>query len=143
MNLHNRQFIIGPKKYLPKDKWKTQKLIDSLYLYHCENLPVYFIKDLDSKQWCIIGDAIQTESDRPNPINEISINHTNKIELLSSSWGGRWILIGNNKVNMDATGNLGCFYQIISAGPNKGLWISSSPALLNIIESNNVIDSTI
>ncbi len=48
----------------------------------------------------------------------------------TESWAGRWILIADGRVQLDAAGTLGCYYRRVGSE----LWLSSSPELLRELE---------
>jgi hypothetical protein len=131
MQIHRRQFIAGPKRVRVNNDWISLELAPALYLSHCNTLPVFKAIDLDNVQWYILGLAVQTDPDRPDPVSEISASRTQQIKELYPSWAGRWVLVGNNEIHMDASGMLGCFYRVKNnhAG-SREVWVSSSAALL-------------
>ena len=132
MQIHRRQFIIGPKPIFVNERWTSLELAPSLYLSHCGTLPIFNARDLDNESWFILGLAVQTDPGRSDPVTEISSAHTIQIKELYPSWAGRWVLVGNNQLHMDASGMLGCFYRIAYENTKRaqGVWVSSSAALL-------------
>jgi len=129
MSIHNRQFVIGNQQKKIKADWEIVKIEENLYVSHCPNMVVRKIKDVNDVEWYLLGIAIQTNSDKENPLTEIVNSNTNKIRELYKSWSGRWILIGNSAIHMDCGGLIGCYYTKI----NEERWISSSLAILQEI----------
>jgi len=81
--------------------------------------------------WHLIALAIQTHPDQSDPVDDISRALTQDMEDLYESWAGRWILIGNGELHLDAAGTLGCYYlEAIATKEDCPVWISSSIALL-------------
>ncbi|MGI6712532.1 MAG: hypothetical protein ACOX4L_07400 [Bacillota bacterium] len=136
MLLHRRQFIIGPVPVLPNHNWAYLELSSSVYLSHCLKLPVISVKDVDGVLWYLLGIAVQTDSVRPDPPEEISISRTEEISMLNANWAGRWILIGNDQIYTDVTGMLTCYYRTVVTEHDPGLtWVSSSAVLLTDLPS--------
>ena len=69
--LHRRQFVIGPEPIKYRENWKSVKLDQSCYLSHCPTLPVKTVTDVNGNPWRLIGIAVQTDPDRPDPTDEI------------------------------------------------------------------------
>ena len=118
--IHRRQFIITKKNIV---------IDDFLNVDWSDGYRVYYSRDLciscgDSN--ILIGDAFQVVKDQDKP--EEIISERKKITVKDySTWGGRWILLTDNEVHLDAAGTLGVFY-----GQTKdGFVISSSLALIN------------
>jgi hypothetical protein len=88
--------------------------------------------DLDDASWHLLGLAAQTDPERPDPIEEIGVSRTHQVSDLYQRWAGRWVLIGNDELHMDASGLLGCLYGVADPASmtQREIWISSSPALL-------------
>ncbi|MDY7023585.1 MAG: hypothetical protein SWJ54_19920, partial [Cyanobacteriota bacterium] len=127
MYLHRRQFVIGPEQFILNDKWKTYQVSDSLWLSYCSDLQVIKVADANEKDWYILGLPVETLPSKATPKDEISRTQSDRVVDLYSSWTGRWILVGDGKLHLDASGLLGCFYGQDSEGK---VWASSSPALL-------------
>ncbi|WP_421655575.1 hypothetical protein [Leptothermofonsia sp. ETS-13] len=123
---HRRQFILGSQPVKVYPDWHTWQLEDSIWLSHCPDLRVGWVTDAEGNRWVLLGLAIESLSDRQMPLNEIARTPTAQVLDLYSSWAGRWVLVGQGQVHMDASGLLGCFYGFLG----DQLWVSSSPALL-------------
>lgn len=127
MYLHRRQFVIGPQQFIFNKTWKGCQLNDSTWVSYCPDLRVTQAKDASERNWHILGLAIETLTEKLSPENEITRTQTDHVPNLYSSWAGRWILVGNKQLHLDASGLLGCFYGKDSKGQ---VWASSSAALL-------------
>lgn len=137
--LHRRQFVIGSKPVKYRADWKTVELDTGCFLSHCPNLPVKSVTDADDVLWHLIGIAVQTEPHRPDPLDEIACTHTAEIPSCYHYWSGRWVLIGNGEVHLDATGLLGCYYLTNTSSAKRHTpWASSSPALLAEVAGDRV-----
>ncbi|HWR26761.1 MAG TPA: hypothetical protein VN316_02680 [candidate division Zixibacteria bacterium] len=132
MNIHRRQFILGPDPINTIPGWVQAVIPDIGYLCHCPELPTTSVQDADGYNWILLGSPIQTDANRPDPEIEISSATSHTIQDLYQGWAGRWLLIGRGKLHMDSSGLLGCFYSARQNAAGKSeLWVSSSAALLS------------
>jgi hypothetical protein len=99
------------------------------YLSHCPELRVENACDKNGSQWTLIGRAVQTSAGLPEPKLQIQQTETRDVPTLYRSWAGRWLLIGDNKLHLDAAGLLGCFYHVTASHP-PAVSVSSSAGLL-------------
>lgn len=137
--LHRRQFVIGSKPVKYRADWRTVELDSECFLSHCPNLPVKSSRDTDGMVWHLIGIAVQTEPHRLDPLDEIACTPTAEIPSCYRYWSGRWVLIGNGEVHLDATGLLGCYYLTNTSSAKRHTpWASSSPALLAEVAGDRV-----
>ena len=127
MHIHRKQFVIGPKQFILNENWKAYQLNNSIWLSCCTDLQVTTAKDNSGQDWYLLGLAIETLKEKTSPEEEIRQTNSNCVPDLYSTWVGRWVLVGNGKLNLDASGLLGCFYGKDSEGQ---VWASSSVALL-------------
>ncbi len=138
---HRRQYVIGTKPFLPYKNWYSRQLDSSTWLSYCPELRAGFTRDADGICWGLLGLAVETLEDKLEPLAEIARTPSTKVPELYPSWAGRWVLLGQGQVHMDASGLLGCFYGMT---PDNQMWVSSSPALLASIlssESSPAVDS--
>lgn len=134
MKIHNKQFIIC-KDSIKIEGWKHINL-GSYILSYDENLMLIETYNKFNEKWILVGNAIQTNPKKLQPNEEIfNINRSN-FQDICSSWTGRWILINENTIILDASGSLGCFYTINT----EQLYISSSPALIKEVLDKNGIE---
>jgi hypothetical protein len=132
LRLHRRQFILGPEPALAAAGWVSDEISPSLYLSHCSDLPLGAVTDKRGVPWRLLGIAVQSDPDAPDPLQQLADNEGDRGELLDvyGSWAGRWLLISDSELHLDACGLLGCFYRTIHRGATAELWASSSPALI-------------
>ncbi|MGF1520813.1 MAG: hypothetical protein ACFBSF_00655 [Leptolyngbyaceae cyanobacterium] len=127
MRLHRRQFVVGPAPFRAYEDWHCQPMGPSVWLSYCPALRVFRSQDTDGNEWTVLGLAIATLEADPQPSAQIARVSSSQVPDLYPSWAGRWVLVGNGQIHMDASGLLGCFYGRDTDGQ---LWASSSPALL-------------
>ncbi|PZD74129.1 hypothetical protein C1752_01449 [Acaryochloris thomasi RCC1774] len=136
-HLHRRQFILGPTPVNPNGHWHSVSVSASIDLSHCPELRVGNAQDLDGTRWFLLGLAVETQPHRSAPLVDIAKTTTDKVPELSANWAGRWILLDEKMLYLDASGLLGCFYGQTSEGKT---WASSSAALLAEVLSAEVTD---
>ena len=133
MNLHRhhrRQFILGPEPSLAAPGWVAEEIRPALYLSHCPELPLASVTDKRGIPWRLLGTAVQSDPDAPTPLQQLADNENTELLDAYGSWAGRWLLISDSELHLDACGLLGCFYRTIHNGSEAELWASSSPALI-------------
>ena len=123
---HRRQFVIGSKQFFPDQNWCSHQLESSIWISYCPDLRVAETQDANGVKWRLLGLAIESQADKLDPLEEITRTNTSKVPEIYPSWAGRWVLIGDGQIHMDASGLLGCYYGIL----DRQMWVSSSPALL-------------
>jgi hypothetical protein len=121
--LHRRQFLIGPRPILVHDDWRVARLGRGLVLSHDPALPVH-----REGARALIGVAVRTDPERPEPAVELTVGSCGEETL--SAWTGRWLLVDDGRVRLDATGTLACFHRQVDGAT----WASSSPELLRTLE---------
>ena len=123
---HRRQFVMGPSRASSSRDGATPR-VDGIVLSHCPTLPVTLVDDASGRPWALLGHAVESRSDRPEPVPQIAAGSTGASPLLYDGWAGRWALVGEGELHLDATGLLGCYL-----GKNHetgAVWASSSPTL--------------
>jgi hypothetical protein len=128
--LHRRQFVLGPEPLHVAADWLSDEIGPSLYLSHDPDLPVASVTDRRGVPWRLLGTAVQSDPDAPAPLEQLADNETGDPLDVYGSWAGRWLLLSNSELHLDACGLLGCFYRTIHRGSAAELWASSSPALM-------------
>lgn len=110
--IHNRQFILAKQIHSIDDTWVFVQLKNGYYINYQQNLHVECNSD---RTIAIIGDAWQVDPDRESPyiiINKWDSKTTlDAIYAEEDTWSGRYLIITEQNVLTDATGNLGCFYS--------------------------------
>jgi hypothetical protein len=127
MRLHARQFFIGPSPLSVDETWQSVEIEGGLHLSYQRALPVTRVHDRDGAEWHILGIALQSDPERPDPDVEIAASRSSEVDTLTSTWSGRWILLGQGLLRPDAC-LFGCYYARDPHG--EALLVSSSPALL-------------
>ena len=125
---HRRQFILGRHEIRAKPEWVSVRLAKDLVLSRCPRLRVVTVADRDGRQWTVLGIAVQTDESRLSPQAAIAECATGAVLEETDSWAGRWVLIGEDEINLDACGLLGCYYRFVAG--ERAPWVSSSLSLL-------------
>ena len=136
---HRRQFVIGSSPYLAQENWECDRLPGNRWLAYDQDLKICRATDLDGVEWTLLGMAIETTA-QIEPQEAIAKSSTAEVGDRYSGWAGRWLLIGEGQIHLDANGLLGCFYGEKSAGD---VWLSSSPILLAQILDTDLQDERI
>ncbi|MEM8718930.1 MAG: hypothetical protein AAGE84_06420 [Cyanobacteria bacterium P01_G01_bin.39] len=132
--LHNRQFVIGSQPFYADDDWCCRQLDSSSWISYSPNLRVNWATDKNGCVWYLLGLAVDTLTNT-DLIAQIRLLSSEQVVQSYFNWTGRWILVGQGQIHLDANGLLGCFYGSNSQGET---WISSSCALLiEILQSSN------
>lgn len=141
MQMHQRQFVVGPRPVKVNPDWVIHQIPSIGYLCHSPELRIATATDSTGTVWYLLGLAVQADQARLDPVYEIAHASDQSIEHISHSWAGRWVLIGAQKVYMDSAGLLGCFYGFKERDDTgKELWVSSSAALLaSVIEADTTL----
>jgi hypothetical protein len=126
-HLHHRQVVIGPEPFNARPGWRSVQLDATTFVSHCPSLRNGLARDADGAKWMLLGLAVQTIAEAPDPIQGIARAHSSAVPELYPAWSGRWLLVGAGRIHLDASGLLGCFYGMDAAGRP---WASTSPALL-------------
>ncbi|MEL6814898.1 MAG: hypothetical protein AAFN12_15815 [Cyanobacteria bacterium J06560_2] len=124
---HRRQFVIGPHSFQADESWICLPLEGGRWLSHCPTLRIATATDANGCCWYLLGLAVDTLEERGAPTTTLAQSNSAEIPERYVSWAGRWLLIGQSQVHLDASGLLGCFYGTDEAGQH---WASSSPALM-------------
>jgi hypothetical protein len=131
MRQHQLQFIISaaPLKVYPD--WQSESVQGAGILSYCPKLPVQKVVSPNGSEYILIGFAVQTDTSRPSPVEELA-NSPAVDANLTYSWAGRWIVIANGTLQTDTAGMLGCLYT--GAGESEPR-VSSSAALLRTVDA--------
>jgi len=107
--MHTLQFLINNSNRSPLEHWLTRKVANR-WIHSCSKLPVKQDRTRDGLPVTLVGLAIQQESHKAPP--EVLLSRCSGAELCREyrSWTGRWILIIDDELHMDASGNLNVFY---------------------------------
>jgi hypothetical protein len=120
------QFYIGPEAKTVNECWKSLPLQNGLHLSYDTDLTVQSVYAAGA-QYVLLGTAVQSLAGQPPPIQQLqSLQNAFDLPQLYASWAGRWVLIANDEVHLDAGGLLGCYYK---SGCN-GTEVSTVPGLI-------------
>jgi hypothetical protein len=128
--LHRRQFVLGPEPMLAAAGWLSTEISPSLFLSRCPDLPLAAVTDKRGVPWRLLGMAVQSDPDAPPPLEQLAVNEKSELLDVYGSWAGRWALISDSELHLDACGLIGCYYRTIHHGQTTELWASSSPSLI-------------
>ncbi len=103
------------------DDWVQRELGPGVVLTSCPSLPVE-----QARGRTLLGIAVETDPDRPDPREALAADEAPATE----TWAGRWILIADGRLKLDAAGTLGLLHRRIGGE----FWLSSSPAVLRELE---------
>ena len=107
-----RQFYIGLKPKLADDAWKCIALKNGLYLSYSSDLPLQHIINPAGHELLLLGDAVESLEGLPSVSQTLErITDTTTLQHAYTSWAGRWVLIANSELHLDASGLLGCYYS--------------------------------
>jgi hypothetical protein len=121
MQVHRKQYVLGPVPYSAGPDWESQEIGTGLHLSFSPDLAVKKLIDMDGTAWWLLGLAVPViDEDIETAIQKTRTqNVPSKLHYLA----GEWQLVGPG-LHMDACGLLGCYYSIAAK------WASSSPAIL-------------
>jgi hypothetical protein len=125
--VHRRQFVLGPEPFAAHEDWISRRLGHDLWLSCCPELRVELATDAMGGPWALLGHAVETREDLADPAARIAATATAAVPGLLDGWMGRWVLLGADQVQMDASARLGILF---GAAADGRCWVSSSPALL-------------
>lgn len=111
--INDRQFILAKHESSLFEDWNRYQLSSGYYLYCHKDLSVIKI----GENIVLLGFAWQVDPTRQSPEQELAtlarkseITHQDIYEI-EKTWCGRYILIVNDWLYLDATGMLGLFYS--------------------------------
>lgn len=124
---HRRQFVLGPEPVAPNADWIAEPFGDGLVLSRCPELRAARGRDAEGEAWVLLGLAVATADDAPDPVEALRRVRTRDVPELTWDWCGRWLLLGRELALTDASALLGLLWRRDRRGR---LWLSSSPALV-------------
>lgn len=124
--LHRSQFYIGKYAKIVDENWVSHTLSNGLILSYSKALSIKFI-DSNNNNFVLIGYAVQSVETEPSPEEGLKqLLNLSKLQDLYRPWSGRWVLLANNELHLDASAMLGCFYK----QGVEGIEISTSAGLI-------------
>lgn len=103
-----RQFILSARKIPQHDDHLAVRVAD-LILYHCRTLPVSITVDQKRRPYWILGLAFQSDPNELSPQTQLANFAGEDAGKMLRTWMGRWILVSETAMYMDAGGSLGVF----------------------------------
>lgn len=110
---YRRQFYIGPQPKLMDDSWQSCTLQNGLALSYSNYLPVQFVTGRNQWFFVLMGDAVESLPGKPDVVTSLQeLSDIKSLPQVYASWAGRWVLIANHELHLDASGLLGCYFRI-------------------------------
>lgn len=144
--VNNRQFYISTDKTSFFSGWASKQLSCGVTIHYQPDLHTLFIGD----SIALLGHAWQTDPSRNAPSQELihlvqqaTITHKDVYEI-EHTWCGRYVLIVNDWLYLDATGSLNVYYssQYISSSLNVLCHLQQLPVVYPpILQKGKVPDS--
>jgi hypothetical protein len=131
--VHRRQFVLGPEPLCMDENWRSVQVAQSRYLSVCRTLPLAATRREDGGHVYLLGNALQTDTTKPRPLEQLNQSHGAAVSDLYPDWCGRWVLLDESSVHPDAGALLGCYYRTLEGPDGPETWISSSPAILRAL----------
>ena len=127
VNITQKQYVISAVKR-DISNMKEVHLPNDIYLYIGKHLNVQYINNAKGELMILLGNAFITNTKNKDISEDIISYFDNDLNELVKSWTGRWLLITQNEIQIDACGLMGAFYTLGTE------WcISSSLALMSQI----------
>lgn len=124
---YRRQFYIGAQPKIVDTTWQTLALRSGLHLSYSKDLPVQVIISDGGAEFVLLGDAVQSLPGAPPVLKCLkSLFNKESLQQTYASWAGRWVLLADGEVHLDASGLLGCYYKKDGAG----VQVASTPAFI-------------
>jgi len=122
---HQKQFVLGPGPVHVWPDWNTLAIADGLVLSVCPKLKVTRLQSRDGVAYCLLGFPVL--SDQVASIAELfPTKHSSEIEEWTGYWAGKWALVSDHCIWLDAAGFLRIHYRNVGGR----VWLSNSQALL-------------
>ncbi|MBW8040395.1 MAG: hypothetical protein FVQ85_10385 [Planctomycetes bacterium] len=144
-NPYYGHFIIGRNK-IGQKRYTSHALIkEGIWLTFGDGLTVKHIINHERKKWYLLGDAFQSNPNGKGPLDELRNATLLNIDAISSSWAGRWLLIGYDRIFTDASSLLKCFYKKTAShlSETREYWFASNPVILQEATQQQDISTTV
>lgn len=109
--------------------WCSTRLGSVVFSYD-KDLRVQFETGRDDVQWALVGIGAPVVPGQTRIAEQIRASGSDELEEARHDWTGRWVLVSERTLLLDAGGYLGCHFSTDDA---SCVWASSSPALLSEI----------
>lgn len=123
---HRRQFVIERRPIQLADGFRSYELFSGVFISICDKLPVRKFSSNEGHAVWLLGDVVYLDGDSSKLSLDISKSTEDDISHFLANLVGRWILIWNNTLYVDASALLGVFYT----QTKFGLCVTSSASYL-------------
>lgn len=137
LDITKKQYIISSIK-LKIPNMVAMPMRNGVVLYCGSDLKVFEMKDVFGRHYILLGEAYCTDLYPKSPDEDICNFTGESLFELTQSWTGRWVLIRDNELIIDASGMMSAFYFTTTS--NQWL-VSSSLALLSFVAEVNSKES--
>lgn len=107
--INRRQYIISNDENQNIFGFK-KKILGKCVIYYDSELKIEEVVDADGCRWILLGEAYSVKKIGSTPVAELKSAHTSDVEKVYFYWTGRWTLLGNNEIHVDATGMMLQYY---------------------------------
>lgn len=126
-NISRKQYLISStKRNIPK--MNETHLSCGAYLYIDKELLVTYLADSKGRSYVVLGNVFCVDVCGKSIEEDIASFSGSNLNELVKNWTGRWLIISEREIQIDATGLMSAFYK-----RGKDWCISSSLALINFI----------
>ena len=135
------QFILGPKQIGDKLYVSHIPIKEGIWLSCGDSLTIGHTKNYEDKELYLLGEAYQSDPSKQSPLKELRNATLHNIDEISSSWAGRWLLVGYGRIFSDASSLLKCFYKKVTCNSSEACscWFASNPVILHEVDHDQDI----
>lgn len=134
INLSQKQYLISSiKRNLPQ--MDEICLSCGAYLYTGKELLIRYLQDAKGRTYIILGNAFSVDIHGKSIEEDVSSFSGSNLNELVRNWTGRWLIISELEIQIDATGLMSAFYKL-----GEDWCISSSLALINLITNKSSLN---
>lgn len=127
INITHRQYLISSlQRNIPE--MREIYLSCGAYLYVGKQLKIKYLKDAKKRKYILLGNPFCVNITGRNVEEDTNTFKGSNVNELVKNWTGRWLIIAENEIQIDAVGLMAAFYTI-----DKNWCISSSLALINSV----------
>lgn len=130
IRVHNKQFLLARDAYQAHPDWVCTNLDNGFVLSYCPNLRVSELQSRDGQTFYLLGHAVLTDRLGRSVEGDFHHHMADAIEDWTTSWTGRWVLIGPDWCQPDGCASLDLVCRSTGSGPDARFWVSSSASLL-------------
>ncbi len=144
-NPYYGQFIISFKQIGNEPQVSHVLIKEGFWLSYGDGLTVQSTQNYEGKNWYLLGEAYQGEPNRLCPLKELRNATLQNIDEITSSWAGRWLLVGYDRIFTDACSLLQCFFKkvICSSSKTYGYFFASNPIILQKVNCGQDVTTAV